>query len=296
MDIQSYGIEHSEEVAMAYSDAVRAVPHCHRVEAAEFNAAIQAGPDSPKTEPLRDKAAFVARSGGRVTGFADVGVGRSREEDIGVIRFLWYERGRRRVGQTLLDAAESHLRGQGVARIEAFPQQYRLGCYHFRAAFLSERLDCELALLGFNGYARIGGEVFLDWPACTVQQPAEPHPPLDVSVEWPSGKGERPGLVVRAVRDGRQLGVCENVCGGEYSSAEEAQDWMFTVWLGVEEDAQGAGLGKYLLQRALWEMRSAGYRHAAISTSLGNHRAFLFYSNLGYRTADWTYGLGRSLD
>ncbi len=52
---------------------------------------------------------------------------------------------------------------------------------------------------------------------------------------------------------------------------------------------QGQGLGRYLLQHALQEMHKVGYRHAAISSGLDNHRAFLFYNNCGYRTVDWTY-------
>ena len=91
------------------------------------------------------------------------------------------------------------------------------------------------------------------------------------------------------------MGVCECVSCGEFSHADGAQDWVFTEWLGVEAEFQGKGLGRYLLQRALQEMHGAGYRHAAISTHWRNYRAFLFYSNYGYRVVDWTYGLRREI-
>ena len=91
------------------------------------------------------------------------------------------------------------------------------------------------------------------------------------------------------------MGVCRCVSCGEFSDAEEAQDWMFTEWLGVEESLRGKGMGRYLLQRTLQEMRAVGYRHAAISTRWQNYRACLLYSNYGYRVADWTYGLGREI-
>lgn len=68
-----------------------------------------------------------------------------------------------------------------------------------------------------------------------------------------------------------------------------------TTGLFIADEMQGRGLGKYLLRRALAEMRGAGYRHAIISTSLGNDRAFVFYSNFGYRFCDWTYGWRREL-
>ena len=80
-----------------------------------------------------------------------------------------------------------------------------------------------------------------------------------------------------------------------FSSHPDAQDWLHTVWLGIEEDFQGQGLGRYLLQYALQEMKEVGYKHAAISTAWDNHRAFLFYSNCGYRTVDWTYGFVKNL-
>ena len=56
--------------------------------------------------------------------------------------------------------------------------------------------------------------------------------------------------------------------------------------LGIEDEFQGQGLGRYLLQHALQEMHKVGYRHAAISSGLDNHRAFLFYNNCGYRVVD----------
>ena len=43
------------------------------------------------------------------------------------------------------------------------------------------------------------------------------------------------------------------------------------------------------------EMRGVGYRHSAISTAADNHRAFLFYSNVGYHVSDWTFGLEKVL-
>ncbi|MYF98780.1 GNAT family N-acetyltransferase [Candidatus Poribacteria bacterium] len=69
----------------------------------------------------------------------------------------------------------------------------------------------------------------------------------------------------------------------------DAQDWTYTEWLGIEDDFQGKGFGKFLLQYSLQEMQKAGYRHASISTSLDNYRAILFYSNVGYKVVDWTY-------
>jgi GNAT superfamily N-acetyltransferase len=74
------------------------------------------------------------------------------------------------------------------------------------------------------------------------------------------------------------------------------QDWFFTDGLGVSDEVQGKGLGRYLLQKARQEMHRIGYRHAAISTDWMNFRAFLFYSNDGYHRVDWTYALRRTVN
>jgi GNAT superfamily N-acetyltransferase len=213
----------------------------------------------------------------------------------GVIRFLWYERGQRTVGQALLDAAERHLREQGIGEVQAFPQEYRYPFYHLKAAYLSDHMDHVGALLAFNGYRRIRGEVFLDWPDYAPDAPSAVDIPVETSIEWRPGRGRFPGIKVRAYLDGRPIGGCECVSCGEYTHADEAQDWLFTTSLGLDEDSQGKGIGKYLLRTSLQAMHGVGYRHATISTAWDNHRAFLFYSNFGYRLSEWTHGYGRTL-
>ena len=124
-----------------------------------------------------------------------------------------------------------------------------------------------------------------------------PHVDLDfdLTVAWLRERGLRPGCQIKAYRDGETIGECEIACGGDYSRHPDARDFGF-VWLGVEEPYQHRGLGKLLLFRARNEMLAAGYRHTAISTARHNNRAFLFYSNHGYRFVDWTCQLSKSLD
>ena len=208
--------------------------------------------------------------------------------------FFGYERGARHVGQAVLEKAETHLKTYNISRILAFSQDYRYRFYHFGHSYLSDALDQVQGLLGFNGYRRCAGEVFLDWENYTVT-PIPSSLSVELSVEWEDGRGERPNCTVKAYQGDKQVGICESVCGGEFSSHPDAQDWLHTVWLGIEDEFQGQGLGRYLLQYALEEMQKIGYRHAAISTAWDNHRAFLFYSNCGYRTVDWTYGFVKDL-
>jgi len=196
----------------------------------------------------------------------------------------------------LLAESEAHLRRLGAVEAEAFPQEERYPFYCVEHAYLSQRMDHVQALMQFSGYRAARGEVYLEWPDCRPPPPGDCPVAGEVSVEWSQGAGARPGFHLR-LRDGaRQIAVCRNVSCGDFSANPAAQDRFLTTWLGVEEDFQGRGVGRYLLLKALQEGLGAGYRHALISTAWDNYRAFVFYANLGYRVTDWTYGWRRALE
>ena len=299
MEILRYEPTMSPELASAYNSIIRGVPHCYPVRAEDFASVIARAVEGGSSQDrLHSEAAFVAREGTSVLGFIHVAIERAEKADEaeqGVIRFFWYERGHRTAGQALLEDAEEYVRKQDVAQITAFPQDYRYPFYHLPHAYLSDHLDQVHALLGFNGYRRVAGEVYLHWPDYESIAPTPADVSADISLQWHQGRGTRSGLTVQAHQGEKEIGVCECASGGECSHADEAQDWLFTTWIGVSEEMQGKGLGRHLLQRALQEMHSVGYRHAAISTNWQNFRAFLFYSNYGYRVVDWTYALRREM-
>jgi len=300
MEVRDYTPETLASVTAAYNRAVAGAPCCWPVGEQAFAAALaKTTGEANSHKDVREKWTFVAVEGSSVVGFVDAAVGYPREDgayvERGVIRFLWYDPGRRTAGHALLERAERHLRDRGQTRVQAFPQEYRLPCYYLHAAYLSDRLGHVAALLGANGYRRIRGEVFMDWPNF---KPADAGPcdvPAEIRVAWKPGRGRLPNVKVTAHLDGREIGACSCESFGEVHSAAAAQDRCFTTWLGVDDAHQGRGLGKRLLLRALVEMRGAGYRHATISTARHNHRAFLLYTNLGFRVADWTYAYGRDL-
>ncbi len=300
MEIRQYTSEMQTSVAQFYNHLTADVSHCYPVAAEEFAVALHrvtADAADLKADGLNSETAFVARVNGVIQAFIHIGVSPVRDnekENLGVIRFFGYARGARRVGQALLEKAEDSLKTFNVSRISAFPQDCRYRFYHFEHAYLSDALDQVQGLLGLNGYRRSEGEVFLDWENYVVT-PVPPSLPVTLSIDWQEGRGRHPNCTVLAHKDGEQVGICESLCGGEFSSHPTAQDWLHTVWLGIEDGFQGQGLGRYLLQYALQEMHKVGYRHAAISTAWDNHRAFLFYSNCGYRTVDWTYEFVKDL-
>ena len=300
MRIVEYDSNHLAHLTTLYNQFTRAVPHCYPIEAKELARAFGGayGIES-RGETLACDAVYVALDS-ELLGFVHVGQRRDDHEDKsqcpGVIRFLCYPRGRRDAGQALLDRAEKWLRGRRIRSVAVFPQKFRYPCYGFAHSHVSDRLDHLQALLLFNGYIRMDGEVILDWPDL---DPAPP-PPLtdlrvDVDIRHEAGKCRLPTVTLKARLNGQPIGECVHLSGGTFSKRREAEHWAFCNWIGVSEAYQGKGLGRYLLRRALIEVVSTGYRHACITTAWNNHRAFLFYANHGYVTVDYTREFRREL-
>ncbi len=298
MDIRPYEPSMATALTALFNEAVRPVPHSYPVRRATLAAALADVSEDYGRAYRHDAAVWVVQAGTDVVGFVHTAVGRVRRADVdeaGLIRFLWYRPGQRAAGMALLEQAEGYLAGLGATRVVAFHAHHRYPFYQLGSSHLSDRIGHVAALLGRHGYAKMEGEVYLDWRDFAVVEPGPDAFDVRYTVEHPQGAGRRPGVTVRAWLGEQQIGVCVNLCVGDHAPARAAQDWLFTDWLGVEEDYQGRGLGRSLLRRALAAGRAVGYRHASISTDWGNYRAFVFYSNFGYQVCDWTYAHARTL-
>ncbi|HJN28490.1 MAG TPA: hypothetical protein QF604_11285 [Candidatus Latescibacteria bacterium] len=215
-------------------------------------------------------------------------------EPRGGVRFFSYPRGRRDVNIALLDAGEDWMCEHGHTRAVCFPQPWKLSHYAFPHAYVSDGLDHIQALLRVHGYEKSGGEVFLDW---FDMDPPSP-PPVDeldvlVEIQETPGTDSRPDLTIQARHRDRQVGTCILIGAGHYHS--DAADMAFCDLLDVTVDFQGKRLSLHLLLRGLLEARDRKCQHSAISTAYDNDRAFLFYSNHGYRVVDWTYEFTKTL-
>ncbi len=288
-------------VTQFYNRLTSNVPHCYPVNESELaHALISVTGQSENTDDgLKSETAFVVMQNGMVQAFIHVGYYQDENENSekvnnGVIRFFGYERCARHAGQAALEKAETYLKTYNVSRIIAFSKIYRYRFYHFEYAHLSNTLDHVQALLGLNGYQRCNGQVFLDWENFTAA-PTPSNQSVTLSVDWKEGRGKLPNCNITARKDNEEVGVCWNVSCGEFSTHPDVQDWVYTDWLGVEDNYQGQGLGKYLLQYSLQEMHKVGYKHASLSTDWNNNLALLFYSNCGYKVVDWTYAFEKVL-
>jgi len=289
MEIVAFEPEMAEGITRLYNELIEPVPDVHPVPAERF-----ASVGALTSKWLRDERVMVALHDGKAAGFVHVGVARPLDEDPVpkgepvAIRFLGYRVGQRDVGRRLLEWVDEYAREQKRGTILAWHYFARYPFYHCPWGQLSQRMTHVQALFGMYGYAEAGdSEIYLHWH--DFEPPAAPTPPLEVEMKprWSDGPlGSR--MVLRAMQGDRELGSC-CMDRGQTSPSPEAEDWCYCDSLDVEDGLQGKGLGKYVLASALEEMRRAGCKHTAISTTWNNYRAALFYTNLGYRFADQTY-------
>ena len=295
MDIVPFEPQMAEKITRLYNELIEPVPDVHPVPAERF-----ASVGALTSKWLRDERVMVGRHDGEVAGFVHVGVALPADEspcpkgEQAAVRFLGYRLGQRDVGRRLLEWVDEYAREQGRSTVLAWHYFARYPFYHCPWGQLSQRMAHVRALFGMYGYAEAGdSEIYFHWH--DFEPPAAPTPPLEVEMKprWSDGPlGSR--MVLRAMQRDRELGSC-CMDRGQTSPHPDAADWCYCDWIGVKEEHRGKRLGVFLLVSALHEMKRAGCKHAAISTTWNNYRAALFYTNLGYRFADQTYSLKKDV-
>lgn len=300
MEILPYAPELANDVTSLYNHTVQGVPYCHPIDASPLND-ILSGVTWPfrGSNTLGDGLPLVARESSGVVGFVHAALEYASEDVTptgrGIVSGLIYRRTFRAAGQALLEAAEAHLKASGALQITACSADYRYPFYHVNNGGLSNHLDHVQALFGVNGYDRSQGEIFFNWPSFEPPEPAPVPFDLTCKLEWKQENGNLPGLYMQAFEAEKQAGEFIGICAGDNRDDVALQEWFFVNWLGIGEEYQGKGIGKYLLHRGLLEGRRKGYRHAIISTRTDNWRAYNLYSNWGFRAADWTYAFEKHL-
>jgi len=308
MNLKYWDVAEAPRLTQTYNDQIVGVPHCYSVSPEEFEEGFTYQKTSFRgyLEDIHSEKLIVCEDNGVILGFSDVAIAETeyngnKEQKKGFIRFLTYEIGQRHAGQVILKESEEYLLGLGIKQIKAF----RLLClndhcgyrfYHLGYASLSDKLGHIQGLFGMNGYQMSGGEISMDQPAYHVDEPILSDKSLDITVEFQDSRAILPKLKVRAFRDGKEIGQCNSESAGECSCAKDAQDWLFITGLCIKESDQGKGLGRYLLQRNLWEMHKIGYKNTVISTDWNNFRALLFYTNYGYKVADTAHEFIKNIE
>jgi len=299
LKILHWDVSEAGNLVHVYNEHVVDVPHCYPISREEFEIGICDPKNDRHCKELHSEKIIVGEQDGKIIGFAHVAFGRikfsDRERCGGLIHFLTYQAGYRQIGQAILEECEKYLRDLGASQIWAFQNGCNYRFYHLDFGNLSDQMGHVYALLRMNGYEINEGEIFMEQPEYSVTEPVLPDEQVEIIVKKEPGRGVLPGLEVRALRKGKEIGICESGSAGDCCRAGEAQSTFFTHWLGVKEGEQGKGWGRYLLHRTLWEMRKIGYKDAVISTDWENYRALLFYTNYGYRVTDTVYGFVKKI-
>jgi len=296
MEIVPFESEMAPGLARCYNDLVAPVPY-HRPVVEDWFADLRPA----QFQSCTDEAILVARDGREIVGFVHVGVSApaTHKWDIkgepGVIRFLSYRPGERPVGAALLQAAEQWAQERRRTEVVAGFSGYMYPFYPLPGGHISERISHLPPLFGMAGYAIPESEVLFHWPDFQPPQVRPPDLEFAVACNERQTDTSRTAVTVRAMQGERQVGECNMTSLRGDQWLPQYADWCVSGELVVSEEFQGKGLGKYLLARNLAEMRRAGCRHALISTDWNNYRAYLFYTNFGFRFLDRTFGFRKEL-
>ena len=177
MHVVPYHSGYLASVVGLYNQMTKGVPHCHPITPSDLAEAFNGGCGIESDGRKMRKEAILVAVEDEPIGFVHVGEGITPEK-LGIegvqgnIRFLCYPRGRRDVGQLLLEHAEAWVRDAGLDSMLVYRQNYRYPFYHFAHAFISNHLEHVQALLLLNEYVTCGGEVFLDWPNMAPTRPS----------------------------------------------------------------------------------------------------------------------------
>ena len=285
MEIVSYRAGHAEALAEVYNQSTADCVLCHPVEPPVLAETL-----GGETEFAHGERVFVSVDSGRPTGFSHVVIRNPKGlvGYAGAIRFLCCTPGDRTAGLALLRHTVSYFRDQSVAHIRAFHQNDQYAFYHRNHAYLSDRIGHIQALLSCEGFVAYCGEVHLDWDDFVTDAPFRTERLVDLTWAQEESAGSIPAYIGRATIGDTVVGECQVISCADRHLIED--DRLFVNRLRVEDAFQGKGYGRFILRESLREGRRLGYRHAAISTALRNHRAFAFYTNYGFRVSDWTYG------
>jgi GNAT superfamily N-acetyltransferase len=290
VEIVSLEPEMAPALAQCYNELMAPVPY-HRPAPAEWFADL-----TPTCfQECTEQEVLVAREGREVVGF--VHTGRSAppthqwhaKGEPGVIRFLSYRPGERAAGAALLARAEQRIRERGRNEVVALAGWHMYPFHPLQLGHISERVSHLLSLLWASGYESHECEVFFHWP--DFVPPRVPRPALLFELaQQETRRTPQRQITVQAMQGDQEIGHCVMSLLTGDSYRPQLEGWCTCDHLIISELQRGRGLGKYLLAAGLTAMREVGARHAMINTDWDNYRAYLFYTNFGYRFLDRTFG------
>lgn len=299
MNIETWNLDDSKKLTDFYNQQIANLPYRFPVTQEEFDWGIRhSKKEDIRHTNLHSEQFFVGEESNEIKGFIHVAIEEAEEDgqkiQNGLIRFFSYQPGYRQLGQALLEQAEDYLRQHQVKAIKAFSPAFNYR-FFFIGYGVPDSWGHVTGLLRINGYEIFYGEIFMAYPNFQLPEPKAPGKYDDMTWEDLETRSTISGLSLRVFLEGRHIGICNTLAMSHFYLAEEVQNTCFVAWLNIEEEHQGKRWGEFLLHTNLQKLKERGFQHTLISTNINNHRALLFYTNMGYQIVDTSYAFLKNL-
>ena len=293
MRVVPYSSDMAEAVTTHYNEQTTGVPFCFTVTAQEMDDALHTRPPYETRKTLADPSILVVTEGDKVLGLTRAGWEPADDERRKPRPPSDSSSTSEATARPVRLCSTQHMSHSGRPAQTAsgpFHQDQQFAIYHAKYSFCSDGLDHVQALLQMNGYRKCDGEVYPVWRNAVAPELRPIRDGVTFELEWVDGRSELPGLNMRAMLDGEEIGRCMHCCLGDHTRWPEADVTAFCHRLDVYDNIRAAASVSTCCTEPSGSFLKRGYVHMAISTAWDNYRAFLFYSNCGYRAVDWTYG------
>lgn len=226
---------------------------------------------------LHDEKLIVCEQSGHPVCFAHVGTGMWADEACGYLRALGLSDVHRVMVHAVMDLAESNFRKRRIRQVRAGAPDYTYGS-------CVEDGSIALLLLLQRGYKIVYGNVnyWMDGLGNGSREtPQDPHLSIESAPE--AGNGQLPNSYIRLRRSGRKIGEAWCFSAWHYGPSEHTQQVFHVGDIDIVDEEQGKGFGRYFLGEVIFEMRKLGYTKVSLSTGVGNLRARLLYTSMGFQ-------------
>ncbi len=288
--IESWSFSDATRLSHLWCESTADAPYCYVADPTAFAHGILS--DESDDESLatnQGQQLMVALSGRNPVAFAHLAAGHTEIDAnsvaCGIIRYFSFLPEFSSVAQALLSRVEQVLTDEGHVHLDAFPLYHGYAFHNHKVGILSDRLEHVTDLFTRAGYTPHDAHLTLERPLEAESRP-EPHPDVVIEIERTRGAGIRPDIRTNALLDGRAIGGCRSTSSRRYAESPELEGCAYTRWLGVDREHRTRGIGRHLLQRAIYEMAEDGYSQAVLNCRHVNLPAVSLYQSLGYSTGD----------
>jgi GNAT superfamily N-acetyltransferase len=273
------------------------MPYAHTVTSTILKQAAQI-----QHKTLENECLIVGLEGTVPQAFAQIGdlksfstyAMESSPEGGGLIRMFVAQPQYLRVAQDVLSQAEGTLRARGHERLYAFDEtSYHF--YRYTTPFLTDYWPHIGALFGLNGYKIIHKGISFHWPDYELAEPHHDDSGISIRLFPQDGNGTRPNLTVEALRGDEVICRILMTSLEHFSCSPASNDVCYVDGFGTVDHERRKGIGRYVMEVALYEMRKLDYKHAVLDADSDNYPAQLMYLSMGFQKLSNTYRLRKDM-